>query len=87
MAMKTRLDSMTVEVGGVPFEVFFECWPGSKGARDSLGGVPGAGPPLEPDEPADFEIVGAFVEGWDVTEFLTDEAWLRISEAVMEAEK
>lgn len=28
----------------------------SSGMRDSLGRVRGAGPPLEPDEPADFEI-------------------------------
>ena len=27
-----------------------------RGARDSCGGVPGAGPPLEPDEPATIEI-------------------------------
>jgi hypothetical protein len=29
---------------------------GSKGCRDSLGGVRGAGPPLEPDEPPSIEI-------------------------------
>lgn len=29
---------------------------GHRGARDSLGGVLGAGPQLEPDEPAEFEI-------------------------------
>ena len=30
--------------------------PPSRGARDSLGGIAGAGPALEPDEPPDFEI-------------------------------
>ena len=33
-----------------------------KGARDSLCGVRGAGPPLEPDEPASFEI-GSVTDG------------------------
>lgn len=31
-------------------------YPAIRGARDSLMGVRGAGPPLEPDEPATFEI-------------------------------
>ena len=30
-----------------------------KGARDSIGGVRNAGPPLEPDEPAYIEITSA----------------------------
>jgi len=30
---------------------------GSKGARDSINGVRGAGPPLEPDEPDSVEIL------------------------------
>ncbi len=29
---------------------------GCKGARDSCGGVRGAGPPLEPDDPPEVEI-------------------------------
>ena len=33
-----------------------------RGARDSIGGVRGAGPPLEPDEPAGFEI-GSVTDG------------------------
>ena len=33
-----------------------------RGQRDSCGGVRGAGPPLEPDEPAHFEI-GSFTDG------------------------
>ncbi len=30
--------------------------PACRGARDSCGGVRGAGPPLEPDEPASIDI-------------------------------
>jgi hypothetical protein len=39
--------------------VEFEYRRAYRGARDSLGGVRGAGPPLEPDEPASMEFVSA----------------------------
>lgn len=38
-------------------EVELEIIPGHRGARDRLSGIRGAGPPLEPDEPATAEIV------------------------------
>jgi len=38
--------------------VEFTVWPGCRGARDSLCGVLGAGPPLEPDEDPEVEITG-----------------------------
>ena len=38
--------------------VEFTAWPGCRGARDSLCGVRGAGPPLEPDEDPEVEITG-----------------------------
>ena len=41
-----------------------------KGARDSCGGVRGAGPALEPDEPAHVEINSITVEGGDVQDEL-----------------
>ena len=37
-------------------EVQYTAFPASKGARDSLCGVRGAGPQPEPDEPAHVEI-------------------------------
>lgn len=37
--------------------------PGCRGARDSLGGKRGAGPPLEPDEPDSIEILSVEREG------------------------
>ena len=39
--------------------ITWEYSPPSRGARDSLGGKAGAGPPLEPDEPASLELVYA----------------------------
>ena len=36
--------------------VHFTYFPGCRGARDSLGGKRGAGPPLEPDEDPEIEI-------------------------------
>lgn len=49
--METKL---TVE--GVELEVEYSTFAGYRGARDSLGGVPNAGPPLEPDENPSVEI-------------------------------
>ena len=45
-----REDSFTIEVE-------YSYSKGGRGSRDSLCGVRGAGPPLEPDEPPDVEIV------------------------------
>ena len=84
MTPKSTLDDVTVTVEGVPIRVYLECWPATRGARDSLDGVAGAGPPLEPDELADFEIVAAYVGRHDISALLSDEAWLKISNAVLE---
>lgn len=44
----------------IPFELNLEVtytfFPPSKGARDSLMGIPKAGPPIEPDEPGYAEV-------------------------------
>lgn len=42
-------------------EIQYRYVPGRRGSRDSLGGVRGAGPPLEPDDPAECEVTGAMV--------------------------
>jgi len=44
-------------------EVEFYYTPACRGARDSCGGVRGAGPPLEQDEPEELEFVGATLDG------------------------
>jgi hypothetical protein len=43
----------------IDLEVEYTAWKASRGARDSINGVKGAGPPLEPDEPAGIEIENA----------------------------
>lgn len=53
----------TREVQGVECDVeinvvvTYRIIPGSRGMRDSLGGIRGAGPALEPDEAPEVEIV------------------------------
>lgn len=37
-------------------------YPPCRGARDSCGGVAGAGPALEPDDPAELEFIKAYDE-------------------------
>jgi len=37
-----------------------------RGERDSCGGVRGAGPALEPDEPAELEFIRATVDGNEI---------------------
>ena len=54
----------------IEVEVSYDAWPASRGARDSLGGKAGAGPPLEPDDPGGIEITGAKDDTgreWDLT--------------------
>ena len=52
-------------------EVRFEFHRAYRGLRDSLGGIRGAGPPLEPDEPAELEFYDATCNGQDFN--LTDD--------------
>ena len=55
----------------IEVEVSYDAWPACRGARDSLCGKAGAGPPLEPDEEACIEITGAKDDtgrDWDLTE-------------------
>lgn len=63
----------------VQVEAFY--FPGHRGARDTIAGVRNAGPPLEPDEPASFEILKVFHNGRplevseSVMDSLTQQAW------------
>ena len=65
----------------VEVEVSYDAWPASRGARDSLGGKAGAGPPLEPDDPGGIEITGAKDDTGREWE-LTDEEEREIEEAI-----
>lgn len=61
MTIQTQL-SRTVDHHHVdePITVEFKYYSGCRGARDSLGGIRGAGPPLEPDDPPEIEILKTF---------------------------
>ena len=50
------MDSTEISINNVDLTVSYEYHRACKGAMDSLGGIIGAGPPLEPDEPAYVEI-------------------------------
>ena len=41
----------------IPVVVEYRYHAGRRGARDTLCGVRGAGPPLEPDEPSEIELI------------------------------
>ena len=62
-----------VTVKGIELLVKFDYCRAHKGARDSLGGVRGAGPPLEPDEPESIEINEVFYNGCNIWEIV--DAW------------
>lgn len=47
-------------------EVTFHHEPASRGARDSLGGIPGAGPPIEPDTDELLEVETAHLDGKEI---------------------
>jgi hypothetical protein len=74
-------------VDGQEVEISVECefayHKAVRGARDSIGGVRGAGPALEPDEPASMEFISAHnIETGEEVELTeseldkaTDKAW------------
>jgi hypothetical protein len=55
--------SCTIELQA---DVEFEYHRAHRGERDSCGGVRGAGPALEPDEPAELEFIRATVDGNEI---------------------
>jgi hypothetical protein len=63
----------------IPVIVDYHYTKATRGARDTIGGVRGAGPPLEPDEPETVEIVS--VKTADGSEYeITEEEEGRLAE-------
>jgi hypothetical protein len=58
---------MNITINNTDLEVEYTAIPPSRGTRDSLGGVRGAGPPLEPDEEGYIEVDAVYLDGHDVT--------------------
>lgn len=79
--------TLTREIDGtevdVTLEIDYTYHPAHKGARDSLCGKRNAGPPLEPDEPAHFEINFAKDEKGEEVD-LTDKEVAEIEETIAE---
>lgn len=55
--MKFRTHIYLEDDTEVSVTVSYKYYPPSRGARDSLGGVRGAGPPLEPDDPPEICVL------------------------------
>jgi hypothetical protein len=56
----------------IKLKIEYDVNPASRGARDSLCGIRGAGPPLEPDTEASIEITDVTQEGTGAVVELTD---------------
>lgn len=67
----------TIDIGDVTFEINFNYYPASRGARE--GGLQ-----LEPDEPAMAEINEISLAGNDVTELLDDKIIEKIEEKLLD---
>lgn len=74
----------TIELNGekVPITVEYRVIPGCRGTRDSLGGIRGAGPALEPDEPDEIEIES--VEGPSGIIELTEDQIEEVTKEILE---
>lgn len=77
---KTNLFIALGEDGEVELELDCNYYPGCRGARDSCGGIRGAGPPLEPDDPPEIEILEAINVATGKKIDLTDDEEERVLE-------
>jgi hypothetical protein len=62
----------TFTINGIELEVEATFSKAFSGSKDSLNGIPNAGPPLEPDEPAMWEIDSIKHAGKDISNILDD---------------
>lgn len=78
----------TLSIDGVEcdVEVRYSFTPASRGARDSIGGVRGAGPALQPDEPACVEIERVDTATKDILEYLSVGEILKLEHLCLEQE-
>ena len=64
MTSETKNQNMTTTIE-IELDVEYKFHKGGPGARDSLGGKANAGPPLEPDDPGEMEILSIKYAGND----------------------
>lgn len=78
------VNSNDVEVE-VSIDIQYTYYRACRGARDSCGGIRGAGPPLEPDEPASIEIDSVVEHDMGTDIELTDSETEKFTEEIMES--
>jgi len=74
----------TLTIENVELEIEYTYFKGCKGSRDSFMGKAGAGPQLEPDEPASIEIESIKVKDIDIYELLSKSIIEKVEEEVTE---
>jgi len=74
---------ISIEVDGVSLLVEYTYHKASRGARDSLGGIAGAGPPLEPDEPESVDVESVRSDD-DIQGLLSEDQIEQITRAILE---
>ena len=68
--------SISITIYGVKMEAEIDTWKSHRGARDSLG------VPLEPDEPAGFDVIALMVGDQDILDLVGDKAMSAIEEEI-----
>lgn len=82
--MKNKIEIAHVAIDDIELTVEYMYFPPSRGSRDSFMGRAGAGPQLEPDEPASIEIgkVSVGSDDQDISSMLTDKHITEIEEQI-----
>ena len=75
--------TMDATIKDAELEVQYKFYPARRGARDSFMGKRGSGPQLEPDEPADVDILSIKFNGEEVE--LTDECYDTLQEKIIQS--
>lgn len=76
--------SKTITYLGIELDIYFIHDKGYRGTRDSLNGIAGAGPPLEPDEPEEIIIEMITHKGEDILDLISNSMLEKIQHTLEE---